>query len=196
MRIDGRSSPQARGDAVAMFQGDPDCRVALLAIKAAGVCFSASPAVMLCCLLQQSVLIMLLFSTFAVVVSQSAKTIHASINASKSTSALLSKEEKLQVWCAPAVPLGTKTRACGSERGLEALQDSCTCSDLSCSQSHMSAFRVNNLSYNNLVHLHSRLATYNIRITAIRTQTCNASVRWGASDGVDTSGEFVGRRLG
>ncbi|BDA49699.1 probable SWI/SNF-related matrix-associated actin-dependent regulator [Coccomyxa sp. Obi] len=36
MRIDGRSSAQARGDAVAVFQRDPNCRVALLAIRAAG----------------------------------------------------------------------------------------------------------------------------------------------------------------
>ncbi|CAL8464419.1 g3954 [Coccomyxa elongata] len=36
MRIGGSSSAQARGDAVAKFQSDPDCRVALLSIKAAG----------------------------------------------------------------------------------------------------------------------------------------------------------------
>ena len=37
MRIDGRSSAHARGDAVNAFQTDPNCRVALLSIRAAGV---------------------------------------------------------------------------------------------------------------------------------------------------------------
>ncbi len=37
MRIDGRSTAQARGDAVNAFQNDPHCRVALLSIRAAGV---------------------------------------------------------------------------------------------------------------------------------------------------------------
>ncbi|EIE18768.1 hypothetical protein COCSUDRAFT_49196 [Coccomyxa subellipsoidea C-169] len=36
MRIDGRSTAQARGDAVNAFQNDPHCRVALLSIRAAG----------------------------------------------------------------------------------------------------------------------------------------------------------------
>jgi hypothetical protein len=37
MRIDGRSNAHARGDAVNAFQNDPNCRVALLSIRAAGV---------------------------------------------------------------------------------------------------------------------------------------------------------------
>lgn len=46
MRIDGRSIAHARGEAVNAFQNDPNCRVALLSIRAAGVsppCLHAWP---------------------------------------------------------------------------------------------------------------------------------------------------------
>ncbi len=90
MRIDGSSSAQARGDAVALFQNNPDCRVALLSIRAAGVC---SWLLALSCF-QQSMLDMLPSSPLQVSIIF---VNHSLIKESKSSPLWISRYERFKI---------------------------------------------------------------------------------------------------